>query len=196
MNLDPFDTFFSPQVMFTMPLSPLTINRTSGDWMWTAASVLSLRSPKLEFDPSLGKDFDGDADAATSGLSMLERYVSKLLDASFADSSLFWHYAMRHVPSPSLMCAKDYVSETYKPAGTRMSFANDAQIPFDASNPDIMARLPTNSIPMHGYGAFPIGGHASSCMCGWSRVSSTVCEIPLAICRAAVAPNATASVCR
>lgn len=190
--------------MFTMPLSPLILNKTSGDWMWTAASVLSLRTPKLEFDPALSKDFDDNQDAKTSGLSMLERYVIKLLDASFTDSSLFWHYAMRHVPSPSLMCAGDYSSTNYKPAGTNITFANDAGIPSDATNPDILTKVPRNntstSIPMYGYGAFPLGGAGTMCFCGWTRVlvnSVAWCEIPPAICRhPAVSYQSINALCR
>jgi hypothetical protein len=155
--------------MFTMPLSPLILNKTSGDWMWTAASVLALRTSKLQFDPTLSKDFDGNEDAKTNGLSMLERYVIRLLDASFADSSLFWHYAMRHVPSPSLMCAKDYASTNYKPTGTKVSFVNDAELPAD-----LLSKIPSD-IPMHGYGAFPLGGVKTSCFCGWTRVNASWC---------------------
>ncbi len=114
-------------------------------------------------------------------LSMLERYVSKLLDASFADSLLFWHYAMRHVPSPSLMCAKDYSSTNYKPAGTKLAFSNNVNIPSDASNPDIMTKVPTNSIPVYGYGAFPIGGHTTACFCGWTKASATTVLIAIIV---------------
>jgi hypothetical protein len=184
--------------MFTMPLAPLIVNRTSGDWMWTAASVLSLRSQKLEFDPALSKDFDNpdNEDARVNGLSMLERYVGRLLDASFVDSSLFWHYAMRHVPSQSLMCVKDYSSSNYKPANTKVQFTNNVNIPSDASNPSITTKVPTNGIPMYGYGAFPIGGHTTSCFCGWTKASATTCEIPATICKASVAPDASGVQCR
>ena len=178
-----------------MPMAPLVLNRTSGDWMWTAASVLSLRTPKLEFDPALGKDFDGSEEGASSGLSMLERYVIKLLDASFSDSSLFWHYAMRHVPSPSLMCAKDYSSTNYKASGTRVAFVNDADLPSE-----VWQKVPSNSVPMHGYGAFPLGGASSACFCGWNRVTVAGvawCEIPSAICRhPSVSYHTTNAQCR
>lgn len=173
------------QVMFTMPLAPLVVNKTSGDWMWTAASVLNLRSPKLAFDPALELDFDGDSSAKTSGLSMLERYVAKLLDASFADSPLFWHYAMRHVPSASLMCAKEYSQTHHKPNGSSIPYANDAGIPF--YNDEMAKSLPSSGIPAYGYGAYPLGGVASACFCGWVRVSSTQqgrCIVPASICRA------------
>ena len=171
--------------MFTMPLAPLVVNKTSGDWMWTAASVLGLRTPKLEFDPALDVDFDSPSDEVKrSGLSMLERYVAKLLEASFADSALFWHYAMRHVPSPSLVCARDYSSTNHKPGGTHMSFANDARVPSDAANPDILLSTPAGAIPVHGYGAFPLGGARAACFCGWPREAGGLCLIPNATCRA------------
>ena len=94
---------------------------------------------------------------------------------------------MRHVLSLSLMCAKDYTSTNYKPAGTKLAFANDAGIPYDATNPDIMLKVPSNSLPAYGYGAFPIGGLNTTCFCGWTRVvvsSVAWCEIPSTICQA------------
>lgn len=160
-----------------MPMAPLTLKDpdTSENWMWTAASVLALRSsPKLAFDPSLPVDFDGDG--KDSGLSMLERYVSRLLDDSFADSSLFWHYAMRHVPTPSLACAKDYSSTNYRPSSANLTFANDARLPPPV--PDT-----PKDIPAHGYGAFPLGGARSMCLCGWPRSSDQAsCQVPPALC--------------
>lgn len=181
---------FGLQVMFTMPLAPLTLNATTGDWMWTAASVLSLRSPSLAFDPSLPKDFDipgGSGVVKNSGLSMLERYVARLLENTFDDTSLFWHYAMRHVPSDSLACAKDYASTNYK-SNTNMVFSNDAGIPAEDS---VSSYLPSD-IPVHGYGAFPIGSIPTSCMCGWTKIalasssssSSFKCQIPDKVCAA------------
>lgn len=158
--------------MFTMPLAPLVVNKSSGDWMWTAATVLGLRTPKLQFNPSLPKNFDkkmenNDGQSDADGLSMLERYVSKLLDASFADSSLFWHYAMRHVPSPSLMCAKPAKS-LQKPPGTKIKYYNDVNLPAA----DLAQAMPftseNNNIPMHGYGAFAIGANeGQGCFSGW-----------------------------
>ena len=201
--------------MFTMPLAPLVVNKTSGDWMWTAASVLALHASPLAFDPALDVDFDapGDEDVKRSGLSMLERYVARLLAASFDDSSLFWHYALRHVPSPSLVCARNY-SANRRPSGTSMAFVNDAQVsellnspnipenysflfcvikqvPSDASNPDILQQV--GGIPMHGYGAFPLGGAKSMCFCGWPSVSSTLCRIPNATCRAVLGHDSSSS---
>ncbi len=170
--------------MFTMPLAPLVVNKTSGDWMWTAASVLALRTPKLQFDPVLDINFDvpDNENVKNSGLSMLERYVSKLLEASFDDSPLFWHYAMRHVPSPSLVCARDYYSSLWRRNST-ITFVNDARVPSDAQNPDILQSVsPTTSIPVHGYSAFPLGAAKSMCFCGWPALPGTLCRIPNATC--------------
>ena len=163
-----------------MPLAPLTVNKTSGDWMWTAASVLSLHgSPRLQFDPALDVDFDAPSEEVRqSGLSMLERYVSKLLEASFEDSSLFWHYAVRHVPSPSLTCAGDHAS---KRSRSNVQFDNDMGMD------DIPAFLPSldQPVPAHGYAAFPLGSARSECFCGWDRdaLDRGLCVVPAAICQ-------------
>lgn len=63
------------QVIFTMPMAPLVVNKTSGDWMWTAATILSMRGPDLQFNP-LGDDSENP-------LSYLERFVQKVLDGAF-----------------------------------------------------------------------------------------------------------------
>jgi hypothetical protein len=172
--------------MFTMPMAPLVLNSTSGDWMWTAASALGLRSQGLEFDPDLVNSDEFGADGSDAdqgdGLSMLERYVSRLLDASFRDSSLFWHYAMRHVPTPSLACARD--EQQYDPPskGSPMAVVNDIGLP-DA---EIRQHIPSEGetgtgIPAFGYDAFPLGGVGSTCLCGWEKQNSR-CIVPANIC--------------
>ena len=173
------------QVMFTMPMHPITLDKNTGDWMWTAASVLGLRTPELEFDYTRPTNFDDPTGAEdTSGLSTLEKYVGKLLSASFAESSLFWHYAMRHVPSDSLACARDLGASNVpgvKAPGATIRFQNN-----DAGIPGLdMGRLP--EYDMHGYAAYPIGGIDYECFCGWTLhvVSPTLkeCEIPAEICQ-------------
>lgn len=166
------------QVMFTMPLHPLTIHDEDGQAsheMWTVASVLALRTPALQFDPTHPADFDGADDV--NGLSMLERYVDKLLGLSFAESSLFWHYAMRHVPSESLACAKEEPVQALR--NKKINFFND---PFPNEIPDlpnVSAAVPP--VPMHGYAAFSIGAASSTCFCGWEKNGAT-CTIPAGIC--------------
>lgn len=104
----------------TMPMSPISISHEDvGDnqntIMWTASAVHKLQG-FLKFDPSIkrsrlvhSEDSAGNKEDPTSETfvkSNMEIYVEKLLADSFADSSTFWHYAIRHVPSDSLICAK------------------------------------------------------------------------------------------
>jgi hypothetical protein len=159
------------QVMFTMPMRTLVVNSNTGDWMWTAASVLGLRNPLLEFDPTLSRNFAGAEDGGTS---MLEEYVQKLLENSFADSSMFWHYAMRHVPSDSIACAKNIVVNP-TPEGSLMRFSNT-----NTNVPDLdMTQLP--DVSMYGYSAHTIGEVSSGCFCGW-KLTGSECKIPSDIC--------------
>lgn len=172
------------QVMFTMPMSTISIPKETwgggGDeedgWMWTAASVLSLRTPALKFDPTTTVSESVDS----KGLSAMEVYVNKLLKDSFADSPLFWHYALRHVPSESLACAKETLAtDTRKADGSTMLFENQDNIE------DLdMTRIP--DYDMYGYAAFPIGSVGHDCFCGWKmhQVSPGLkeCEIPADIC--------------
>jgi hypothetical protein len=86
------------QVMFTMPMTSI---RVDDHLSWTVSSVLGLRTDALKFDPTLPVDFGSMPPTELNGLSMLERYVNKLLEDSFSRSPTFWHYAVRHVPSNS-----------------------------------------------------------------------------------------------
>jgi hypothetical protein len=86
------------QVMFTMPMSSIKID---DHLAWTVSSVLGLRTDALKFDPTLATDFGTKSIIELDGLSMLERYVNKLLEDSFSRSPTFWHYAVQHVPSDS-----------------------------------------------------------------------------------------------
>lgn len=77
------------QVMFTMPLGQLVVNRTSGDWMWTAATVLAMRNPEMQFDPLSAASDEED------GLSYLERFVQRVLSGAFqvlpqSHTASFW----------------------------------------------------------------------------------------------------------
>jgi hypothetical protein len=176
--------------MFTMPLKPLVLNATTGDWMWTTASAFAMRSQGLEFDPDLvnSNDFGtGGTDAEQGdGLSMLERYVSRLLDASFQDSSLFWHYAMRHVPTQSLACAKQMQDQSQTSNGVPIDVYNNIGIPESEIRPHLPSTSGNDpsSIPEFGYGAFPLSTAHTTCLCGWERdpLLSGRCTIPNNIC--------------
>jgi hypothetical protein len=89
------------QVMFTMPMSSIKID---DHLAWTVSTVLGLRTDALKFDPTLETDFGSMPPTELHGLSMLERYVNKLLEDAFSHSPTFWHYAVRHVPSNSQVC--------------------------------------------------------------------------------------------
>ena len=160
------------QVLFTMPMAPLVVNKTSGDWMWTAASVLSLRTPKLEFDPAMTLPDE----TTQQGLSMLERYVEMLLAQSFEDSALFWHYAMRHVPSDSLVCANATATQAFA-KGSRMKFNLESGLA--QKDPSLLLQAGSGIIPANGYGAFSLGGER--CLCGW-QFSDNACRIPVDLC--------------
>jgi hypothetical protein len=149
--------------------------------MVTAASVLPLRTTRLGYNPVANADFDSDAysqndETATvdNGLSMLEKYVSKLLANSFKDSSLFWHYAMRHVPSDSLMCTS--FEKIPFPSGRKLSFGK----------PEFLANEALPELPefrMYGHESFSIG--STDCYCGWIKQTvgdRTQCTIPPTIC--------------
>lgn len=98
------------------------------------------------------------------------------------DSALFWHYAMRHVPSDSLVCASSATKQTtVLPKGSKLQFSVDAGL--NASDPNLLLQAGSNSIPLYGYAAFSIGSSSGGCMCGWSSVSGK-CQIPADACAA------------
>jgi hypothetical protein len=147
------------QVMFTMPMTPITIDDHVS---WTVTSILGLRTDALRFEPTRQASGEGD------GLSMLEEYVEKLLEDSFSDSPTFWHYAVRHVPSNSQICE---------------SVADESPAAFDETTLDFVntnwnLSLPTSSMPLFGYHAFPLGGVDTSCVCGWNKNAGGMCVVP------------------
>jgi hypothetical protein len=153
------------QVIFTMPVVSLTVD---GHDSWTTATVLGLRNRQLEFDPVREPDFDG---VDPNGLSMLEKYVRLLLERSFTDSPLFWHYAVRHVPSESLVCDSSLPSTHNITPGT-LKFSREGGVDVF---PDI------NDLPGYGYDAFPLGGTDAQCFCGWD-LNNGRCLVPDAVC--------------
>lgn len=167
------------QVLFTIPLSVHTYD--DEHQQWTLSTVAPLRTVNLAFDYTLPRDFDNGDPEDASGLSMLERYVQRLLAASFRDASTFWHYAVRHVPSESLACARDVPYPRRN--GTSKVFFTNAN---SALPPEI---LPANAagagvgFEKFGYAAFPIGDTPTGCFCGWEHaLESARCTIPAKIC--------------
>jgi hypothetical protein len=156
------------QVIFTMPMAPLVVNKTSGDWMWTAATILSMNT---KFDP-LQEDYDDGG-----GLSTLEKFVRKVLDGAFQESPLFWHYAMRHVPSDSLVCAKDFAGQEEPLVGKNLVFTDTVDIL--TLDPGMAAHNPAEGFPLFGYASFSIGSSANACLCGWKLLDSTTCQISI-----------------
>lgn len=106
---------------------------------------------------------------------MLEKYVNKLLEGAFEDSPLFWHYAVRHVPSDSLLC--EQVVEPQKAMRT-LQFR-------EIQSSSETALLPViNPLPLYGYDAFPLGGVDEHCFCGWTLdISTNECIIPALLCQ-------------
>lgn len=92
--------------------------------MWSLVDVGELRARGLEFDPTANVDFeDVHATEDRSNLSMLEKYVRRLLKSAYHSSPLFWHHAMRHAPSDSLVCKNSYESNR-KSGGSSIKFKN------------------------------------------------------------------------
>jgi hypothetical protein len=155
--------------MFTMPMATVVVEDQD---TWTVASLLGLRTNALQFDPTMGADFDGED---PNGLSMLEKYVDRLLEGSFANSPLFWHYAVRHVPSDSIVC-ESVVRAPQEP--TTLTFEEEAD---DRGFPQTFI-LPSNiNVPKYGYDAFPLGGVDTHCFCGWHLVANN-CIVPEPLC--------------
>lgn len=161
-----------------MPIAPLVLNKSNPgeEWMWTASTVLGLRGNGLEFDP-----------ASPAGGS-IEAYVERLLSDSFSRSPTFWHYAARHVPSDSLVCAAgvDH-QELNDNRGLHLVFENDLP-----QAEGIMGQIPDGLIPMHGYAAHALGSLGSVCYCGWDGGAAPgSCVMPPPVCEALRGANAT-----
>lgn len=177
------------QVMFTMPLRPAFVQDAAsggeGDWMWTAAGAMAESSDGEQvgppFDPVRAAGSSGEEDTATTGngLSALETHVRALLRPSFLGTSTFWHYAMRHVPSDSLVCAR----EASRPASRASSFIRYAN-----KSPEFpllnMSRVP--SIKLKGYDHGSLGEAGVSCFCGWDSLAlgngQVACTVPAQVC--------------
>jgi hypothetical protein len=156
--------------------------------MWTAASVLALRSPEFQFNPARPENLEKQSE---NGLSYLETFVRQVLQGSFQDSALFWHYAMRHVPSESLVCASDLLSRGSTQKAGRLKFA-DMGVRLEARDPAAFQQPPEDGFPLYGYAGFPLGSAPSGCLCGWKLIvlpAGDQCEAPsIGICSAVGLP--------
>lgn len=115
------------QSMFTLPMTQIDMSGDTAESvasMWSLVDVVELRALGLEFDPVAAANFE-DVHVADDGsnLSMLERYVRRLLKSAYQTSPLFWHHAMRHVPSESLVCKNSYEANR-KLNGASIQFKN------------------------------------------------------------------------
>lgn len=165
------------QLMFSMPMRPVPVE--PGDLhsapAWTLLSVAELREVGIQFDPAANVRFEAPANAEPdeTGQSMLQRFVTRLLNAAYDSSPLFWHHAMRHVPSDSLVCRHRAQPE---PLSKSLHFRNRQLIPVDA-----LDELPP--VPVKGYAAAPLGGVGTECMCGWPKTATSRCMVPEDVCQ-------------
>lgn len=113
------------------------------------------------------------------------------------DSALFWHYALRHVPSDSLICARDDLA-----SGSTSMLRKNSTLHFQATkellakDPALGNQSPKSGYPLYGYGAFPLGSSAGGCLCGWPLTAMTgqkysMCEVPWPSICAAISRNLT-----
>ena len=165
------------QSMFTLPMTQIDLNGDTEESvasMWSLVDVVELRALGLEFDPVANVNFeDVHVPDDGSNLSMLERYVRRLLKSAYHTSPLFWHHAMRHTPSESLFCKGSYEEER-KTSGASIHFKNlqDIQVP---------ALNNLRPIAWQGINAHPVGATGVDCLCGW-RILDSMCQVPTEIC--------------
>lgn len=108
------------------------------------------------------------------------------------DSALFWHYAMRHVPSDSLICASEILAQgstQQQQQSSTLKFVD--RINLQSKDPNAFLQPPSEGYPLHGYAAFPIGASASGCICGWKKFNSSHCEAPVASICTAIFPGSS-----
>lgn len=169
------------QVIFTLPLLP----DVAEGGMWTASTVPELDSfTSTRFDFTLPRDFAGTPSAKDDGLSMLELYIQKLLAHAFQRSPLYWHHALRHVPSDSLVCQGQYKPTQHRKVSAKIQLVKNVAATLD------IPQTKLTQFVLHGYSAFALGSvlsyvntsASSECFCGWSRsVASTgviSCTVP------------------
>lgn len=134
------------QVVFTQPLQSWSEGAEYDD-AWTLSRIAARVVP--EYDPTMPADFDGSP-LQSEHVSMLEKYVSEMLKDALAKSPLYWHYAMRYVPSDSLVCLGNYSSNFAAP-GRKISVVSEKL----SQTSKISNKL--RDVDMLGYAAFPLG---------------------------------------
>ena len=132
------------QVIWTMP-----VDRATG----------RPKIPTTKFDPVTGK-------SQTPNITYTEEFIQSMTLEAYKSSPLFWHYNVRHSPSPSEVCKR---STPRRPM----------EQPFSAGVSG------TQAIQM-GFASMTLGGlGGADCYCGW-WLSSTECKIPDQLCDALV----------
>lgn len=139
------------QSMFNLPVAKVSL--ADGGEQWTLTGAHDLLARKLSFDPLVAPD------GVNSTQTVLQRYVSRVLASAYDSAPLFWHHALRHVPSESLMCEGS--EGVRRPEGRDfVRFENLQHIPVQA-----LDGLPP--LPVQGYAAHPLGAAKTGCLCGW-----------------------------
>jgi hypothetical protein len=132
------------QVIWTMP-----VDRATG----------KPKIPATKYDPITGK-------AQTPNITYTEEFIQSLTLEAYKSSPLFWHYSVRHSPSPSEVCR-------------RSTPRQPSEQPFTVGGG-------SNQAVQLGFASMTLGGlGGADCHCGWWW-SSTECRIPDALCDALV----------
>jgi len=127
------------QVIWTMP-----IDRGTG----------RPKIPTTQYEPITGK-------SQTPNMTYTEEFIQSLTVEAYRSSPLFWHYNIRHSPSQSEVCKREF---SRKPQGGQ---------PF-AVNGNLAERM--------GFSSMTLGGlEGADCYCGWWN-TSTECRIPDTLC--------------
>ena len=145
------------QMHYTLPIDPSTGAPTTLGAM---------------FNPSTGV-------SSTPNLTYAEEWVQALMTEAYRKSPLYWHYSMRHAPSPSAVCAR---GPQFYPTGTMMMMMAPSS---SSSRTAAAAAAAANNISQFGWAALTLGGQGSDCFCGWWR-NATHCAPPPALCAALV----------
>ena len=127
--------------------------------MWTLPIDRSTGKPRgmpSEYDPINGQ-------SQSPNLTYIEDFIQSLTQAAYVDSPIYWHYNVRHTPSPSEVCKR---TTPRKPNGAS-TFS-----------------IGSNAGTVLGFSSMTLGGlGGADCHCGWWN-TSTQCRIPDSLCAA------------